>query len=206
MFYSYLAHHQARSRAPHSGTILLSTIQLGLIALQTFCKPQLFAPTTWNSHSSRMSAIDPNRPDIVAFMAIASAALARPLPAPKDVFSFGGSDPIAADERLQLAMEGKKTATTSWPVPDPPHFGVGDLSVILDGKGLPRAVMRTISLVKCRFREVEEEFALAEAEGDYETYRQGHIAFYRDQKNGHEFGEDSMVLCERFEVIYPHQE
>lgn len=149
-----------------------------------------------------MSAVDPNRPDIVAFMAAASAALGRPLPAPKDIFNFG-SNPSDADERLQLAIQGKKTATTSWPIPNPLHWGVGDLSVILDGKGTPRAIMRTKSFVECKFCDVEEDFALAEAEGDYQAYREGHIAFYRQQENGHEFGDDSMVLCERFEVIYP---
>jgi uncharacterized protein YhfF len=149
-----------------------------------------------------MSAIDPSRPDIVAFMASASSALGRALPAPKDIFNFGGSSPALADERLRLAVQGKKTATTSWPVPDPLHWGVGDLSVILDGRGAPKALMRTTSFVQCRFRDVEEEFALAEAEGDYEAYRTGHIAFYGQQENGEAFGDESMVLCERFEVIY----
>ncbi len=149
-----------------------------------------------------MSAIDPARPDIVAFVARASGDLGRDFPAPKDVFSFGGTSPALADERLLLAIQGIKTATTSWPVPDPLHWGVGDLSVILDGKGKPRALMRTISFVQCRFCDVEEEFALAEAEGDYEAYRIGHIEFYRGQDGGHEFGEESIVLCERFEVIY----
>jgi uncharacterized protein YhfF len=150
-----------------------------------------------------MSAIDPSRPDIVAFMAAASAALGRDLPAPKDVFNFGGSNPALADELLLLAIQGKKTATTSWPVPDPLYWGVGDLSVILDGSGAPRALMRTTSFVQCRFRDVAEDFALAEAEGDYEAYRTGHIDFYRRQENGDAFGEDSVVLCESFEVIYP---
>jgi uncharacterized protein YhfF len=149
-----------------------------------------------------MSQVDPSRPDIVAFMAAASSALDRPLPTPKDVFHFGGSSPTLADERLLLAIQGKKTATTSWPVPDPLYWGVGDLSVILDGNGAPKALMRTTSVFKCRFSEVDEEFAVAEAEGDYEAYRTGHIAFYREQEKGEEFNEDSVVMCETFEVIY----
>ncbi|GAB1315326.1 hypothetical protein MFIFM68171_05536 [Madurella fahalii] len=149
-----------------------------------------------------MSATDPSRPDIVAFMAMASAALDVDLPAPKDVFNFGGTSPALADERLLLAIQGKKTATTSWPVPDPLYWGVGDLSVILDGKGSPAAVMRTTSMVQCKFRDVDEEFALAEAEGDYEAYRTGHIEFYRSQQKDDEFGDESVVLCERFEVVF----
>ncbi|KAK3291099.1 PUA-like domain-containing protein [Chaetomium fimeti] len=149
-----------------------------------------------------MSAIDPSRPDIVAFMADASSALGRALPAPKDVFHFGGESAALADQRLRLAVQGKKSATTSWPVPEPLHWGVGDLSVIMDGAGVPRALMRTTSLIQCRFRDVEEDFGLAEAEGDYEAYRAGHVAFYRRQEGGEAFGEDSVVLCERFEVVY----
>lgn len=152
-----------------------------------------------------MSSIDPDRPDIQAFMANASKALNRNLPTPKDIFSFGGDNPRVTDELLALALEGKKTATTSWPIPDPLHWGVGDLSVILNGKGEPAAVMQTLSFVECRFKDVAEDFALAEAEGDYEAYRRGHIWFYGQQEGGHEFGDESMVLCERFVVIYPEK-
>lgn len=153
--------------------------------------------------NNTMSATDPSRTDIVAFMALASAVLDQPLPPPKDVFNFGGKNPTRAAEFLQLAIEGKKTATTSWPVPDPLYWGPGDLSVILGGEGKPGAVMRTTSFVTCKFKDVAEDFALAEAEGDYEAYRMGHIWFYGQQEGGDKFGDESMVLCERFEVIYP---
>jgi len=150
-----------------------------------------------------MSAVDPNRSDIVAFMAEASTALGVSLPAPKDVFHFGGTRSEAhVDEMLRRAISGEKTATTSWPIPDPLYWGVGDLSVILDGRGAPGAVMRTTSFVKCKFKDVAEDFALAEGEGPYEVYRQGHFEFYGAQENGHDFNDESMVLCERFEVIY----
>lgn len=152
-----------------------------------------------------MSSVDPSRPDIQAFMAEASRTLGRDLPAPKDVFNFGGDNARVTDELLALAKEGKKTATTSWPIPSPLHWGVGDLSVILNGKGEPAAVMRTLSFVECKFKDVAEEFALAEAEGDYAAYRQGHIWFYGQQPNGQEFNDESMVLCERFEVVYPER-
>ena len=158
-----------------------------------------------------MSAVDPNHPDVVAFMAIAAAALGEPsLPAPKDVFNFGHGDPAWADKTLALAIRGEKSATTSWPIPDPLYWGVGDLSVILDGQGKPAALMRTTEFVKCLFKDVDEGFALAEAEGDYNSYRDGHIKFYNEvqemskpEAERQVFGEESWVLCERFEVIYP---
>jgi len=157
-----------------------------------------------------MSATSPSRPDIVAFMSLASSALGHPLPPPKDIFDFAhGSDrPDLTDLFLQNAILGIKSATTSWPIPDPLHWGVGDYSVILDSEGAPAAVMRTLSLVRCRFRDVEEEFALAEGEGDYEEYREGHLRYYRSQEKegGERFGEESWVLCERFEVVYARED
>lgn len=149
-----------------------------------------------------MSSVDPKRSDIKAFMAEASKALGRDLPDPKDVFHFGGDNARVTDELLALALEGKKTATTSWPIPDPLPWGVGDLSVILDGKREPAALMRTLSFVECKFEDVAEDFGLAEAEGSYEDFRKGHFWFYGQQENGNEFGDESKVLCERFEVIY----
>ncbi|KAL2264503.1 hypothetical protein VTJ83DRAFT_7013 [Remersonia thermophila] len=148
-----------------------------------------------------MYEIDPSRPEIVAFMAAASAALGQTLTSPKDIFQFGDS-PAIADELLLLAIQGKKTATMTWPVPDPLFWDIGDLSVILDGQGKPRALMRTTSMVRRRFCDVDQDFAAAEAEGDYETWRTGHIAYFQRQKEKEEFTEDSEVLCERFEVIY----
>ena len=43
---------------------------------------------------------------------------------------------------------------------------------------MPRALKQATSFMQCRFREVDEEFALAEAGGDDEAYRLGHIEFY----------------------------
>ena len=150
-----------------------------------------------------MSEHPVDRPDVTAYMAEACRALGRTLSAPKDVFSFGDEhDRASTDERLRDALAGLKTATTSWPVPRPRHWDVGDLSVILDSAGKPSAVMRTLELVECKFRDVAEDFALAENEGTYEDYREGHLRFYNRQGKG-EFGDDCMVLCERFEVIYP---
>ncbi|KAI9702201.1 MAG: hypothetical protein M1820_006283 [Bogoriella megaspora] len=152
-----------------------------------------------------MSRFPLDSPEIVAFMTSASKHLGRDLPKPKDVFDFGEDKPHLSDELLSFAIEGKKTATTTWPVPSPQHWDVGDLSVILNGAGKPSALMRTTELKKCKFRDVEEDFALAEGEGDYEQYRKNHIYWYGryGEMNGELFGEDSIVLCERFEIIYP---
>ena len=147
-----------------------------------------------------MSRVDPSRPDVVAIMNEASQALGSALPAPKDVFDF------SSDEILSAALAGNKTATTSWPVPNPLHWNVGDYSVILDQSDKPVAVMQTLSFHRCKFRDVPEDFALAEAEGGYEEYRRGHFAYYGRMKNGSEFSDDSEVLCERFKLVYRTKE
>lgn len=155
-----------------------------------------------------MSRISPSRDDIKSFMALASSSLGTPLPAPKDVFAFNeGGSATTGEKILELALSGAKTATTSWPVPTPRHWDVGDVSVIVDGAERPVAVMRTLSLQEYRFRDVPEGFALAEAEGSYEDYRTGHIEYYRKRdERGPGFGDDSMVLCERFEIVFSIRE
>ena len=88
--------------------------------------------------------------------------------------------------------------------------------MILDGEGKPGALMRTTELRVCKFRDVDEEFAIAEGEGNYGEYRTGHLEYYNSVgytgfergKDGERvvFGEESLVLCERFEVVYPRLE
>lgn len=149
-----------------------------------------------------MSETDPARPDIVTFMARAASELKTTLAPPKDVCKFG-DNPALADELLGLLLQGKKTSTTTWPIPETLHWGVGDLSVILDGRGDPRAIIRTTSFVRCRFGDVAEDFALAEGEGDYEQWREGHIRYFKRVEGGKGFSEEVEVLCEWFEVVYP---
>ncbi|KAF2230934.1 PUA-like protein [Viridothelium virens] len=152
-----------------------------------------------------MSRFPLEGPEIVAFMKSVSQYLGREFPKPKDVFDFGEDKPHVSDELLSLAIQGKKTATTSWPVPSPRHWDVGDLSIILNGAGKPSALMRTTELKTCKFRDVDEDFGLAEGEGTFEQYRKNHFYWYGryGERNGEVFGEDSVVLCERFEILYP---
>ncbi|KAL9616769.1 MAG: hypothetical protein Q9160_008394 [Pyrenula sp. 1 TL-2023] len=150
-----------------------------------------------------MSTVDPTTPTIVAFMKKASQELATDLPAPKDVFAFGMGNAKLSETSLANVLRGDKTATTSWPIPNPLHWGVGDLSVILNGKGEPAAIMKTLSFRECKFKDVEESFGLAEGEGSFQDYRQGHFRFYGLQKEKGVFTDESWVLCERFEVVYP---
>jgi len=83
---------------------------------------------------------------------------------------------------------------------------VGDLSVILDGAGAPRAVIETTELRVVPFEEVDAEHAHAEGEGDRTLahWRAVHERFWREHsENERGYAPDMPVLCERFRLVYP---
>jgi len=105
-------------------------------------------------------------PVIRDFMAKVSQDLGTFLPALKDIFSFGDDNARVTKELTELALAGRKTATTSFPVPQPQHWDVGDLSVGLDENKKPCFVMRTTELRVVNFEDVDASFAADEGEGD----------------------------------------
>lgn len=128
---------------------------------------------------------------------------------PPPAWSFG-ADPEAADELLDLVLDGEKTATTSaaWDYEDAgePLPQAGELSILLDGSGRPRALIRSTSVETVPFDEVDGDVVEDEAEGDgtVETWRAEREAFFRETLGeGREFAADMPILVERFEVLYP---
>src|SRR5262245_11916988 len=98
-----------------------------------------------------------------------------------DGFSFGDT-PEMVDKLLELVLAGKKTATTSsWKEELANNNWKGKQWIVLDGKGVKRAVIETTELKKCRFDEVNETFVRDEGEGDLtlEYWRNEHEAFFR---------------------------
>jgi uncharacterized protein YhfF len=129
---------------------------------------------------------------------------------PPPAWAFGDS-PRLADELLDLVLRGVKTATTSavWehteagtPLPEP-----GDLSIVLDGRGHPRALLRTTDVRTVRFADVDAEHAYLEGEDDrtLETWTAEHDRYFRRlaAAAGRTFDGDTEVLLERFEVRFP---
>jgi uncharacterized protein YhfF len=146
----------------------------------------------------------PSSPNITLFMSQASKDLNLPLPAPKDIFAFGGSQTHITARLNAIAFAGHKTATTSYPVPNPIHWGVNDLSVGLDENGEPAFVMRTTYLEEMNFEDVPDSFAVDEGEGTAQEWREGHVEYYNREKNGaFGVGAGKRVLIERFEIIWP---
>ena len=80
-----------------------------------------------------------------------------------------GADPEQADRLLQLVLDGTRTATAS-PREDYDLDGVplpeaGDMGIVLDGRGRPRALVTVTSVEVKPFDEVTEADAHDEGEG-----------------------------------------
>lgn len=151
----------------------------------------------------------PSSPEIVEFMNTAAKALGvQSLPEPKDIFAFGEANRRVTGDLNKLALAGIKRATTSFPVPNPRHWDVGDLSVGLDEFDKPCFLMKTTELVEKNFEDVDYEFAFTEGEGDksLEFWRSEHRHCYKDKMgpDGRLFGDGigRKVLCERYEIIF----
>jgi uncharacterized protein YhfF len=127
---------------------------------------------------------------------------------PPPAWSFGAGEQ-QADDLLALVLDGTKTATAGalWdyesdgdPLPEP-----GSLSIILDGRGHPRALIECTAVEVVPFDEVDEEHARLEGEGDLslEHWREVHQQFFTEvATHEHGFRPDMPVVCERFRVVY----
>lgn len=114
------------------------------------------------------------------------------------------------DRLLAYVLDGPKRATTGalWayeaegeavPVP-------GDFSVLLDGHGVARCVIRTTRVDIVPLDEVDAAYAYDEGEGDrsLEYWRDAHWTYFARELAG--LGITASwkmpVVCERFEVVY----
>ena len=116
-----------------------------------------------------------------------------------ETFSFGDS-PKLADELLALVLSGAKRATCWAESQGLLSAEVGKAMVVLDGQGVPRAVVRTIELTKRRFDEVDVAFARDEGEGDrsLQYWREAHRRYFTRLGR---YAPDMMLWCERFELV-----
>lgn len=116
-----------------------------------------------------------------------------------ETFSFGDS-PELADELLALVLSGAKRATCWAESQGLLSAEVGKAMVVLDGRGVPRAVVRTIELTKRRFDEVDAAFAHDEGEGDrsLQYWREAHRRYFTRLGR---YAPDMTLWCERFELV-----
>lgn len=147
-------------------------------------------------------------PSIEGFWRECRAALpGLPVAAP-EAWAFGATS-SHADSLLALVLDGKKTATASslWDyeysqdqLPEP-----GLLNIILDGLGVPRALLETVSIEIVPFGEVQASHAFAEGEGDrsLKYWRETHEQYWREHsENPRGFESDMPVVCERLRLLY----
>lgn len=123
-------------------------------------------------------------------------------------WSFGAT-PEQADALLALVLDGTKTATAGalWDyeaageeLPEP-----GDLAIITDSGGHPRALIAITDVRVVAFDEVTEEHAHAEGEGDRSLayWREVHERFFTEHATHDKaFATDMPVVCETFRVLH----
>jgi uncharacterized protein YhfF len=125
---------------------------------------------------------------------------------------FGGTNAALATELAKLVVNGPKRATATllrdfetgsqlvFPRP-------GDLWVLVDGMGHPLSVLETTQVDVRPFAGVDATFAWDEGEGDRSLawWREAHIRYFGHQAatDGFAFNEDSMVVLERFTIVWP---
>lgn len=102
---------------------------------------------------------------------------------------------------------GTSTAVAELTAAGEPEPQVGELSIVLDGAGHPRALIRTTQVRRARFGDVDEAFAASEGEDDrtLASWRREHERYWRRvlAGTGVEVDDDLDVLLETFEVLYP---
>lgn len=120
--------------------------------------------------------------------------------------SIGGT-PALADEGAALILAGTKTATSSvfWDYPDGRIPFAGALSVLLDGRGRPVAIVETTATWPVRYCDVTGAMALAYGEGECTLASWHHHTggWFRDKaaREGHSFTDDTIILWETLAVV-----
>ncbi|MFC5370834.1 ASCH domain-containing protein [Arcanobacterium bovis] len=122
-------------------------------------------------------------------------------------FAFG-MDREQANRLCELVTQGKKRATSSY-LPSYAKAGVpiptvGDLSILCDGDGVPRALLCNTAIEIVPFADVDEHVAQAEGEGSYADWVRAHRDFFEREISdlGGEFDERAEVITEFFETLY----
>lgn len=119
-----------------------------------------------------------------------------------ETFAFGDG-PELCDRLIALVRSGKKTATCGammdYIESDDPMPAVGRQDIVLDWDGTPQLVIETTEVTIRRFKDVPEDFALAEGENEsWDDWARAHKVFF-DRNGG--WDEKMELVCERFKVI-----
>ncbi len=126
-----------------------------------------------------------------------------------DYWSFGDTEELV-NNLLKLVLEGKKTGTSS--LDDAYKEGdlkpqEGSCSIVTDFSGNPKCVIKIIKVKTLKFKDVTEEMAALEGEGDLSLkyWRDVHIEFFNRsyyKDTDEKFTEDKLIIFEEFKVVY----
>lgn len=119
-------------------------------------------------------------------------------------------DEESANDLAKLVIEGTKRGTASlydfYKIDDEELPEVYDYSIITNWDGIAQCIIRTKKIIILPFKDVNEEMAEIEGEGDksLEYWRRAHINFFTQELEEYdiEFSEDMPVVFEEFEVVY----
>ncbi|MHB1628699.1 MAG: ASCH domain-containing protein [Bacilli bacterium] len=120
------------------------------------------------------------------------------------------SDEKSANELAALVKAGMKTATASlslfYELEGEQLPKNGDLNVITNWDGVAQAVIEVVRVDLVPFKNVDEDFAKKEGEGDRSlTYwREVHTEFFTKEllTFNQQFSEDMLTVCVDFKLVY----
>lgn len=120
------------------------------------------------------------------------------------------SDKESADNLAKLVLQGTKRGTASlydiYDIDDEELPKVYDYSIITNWDGAAQCIIRTKKIIILPFKDVNEEMAEIEGEGDksLEYWRRVHIDFFEKELEEYnmKFSKDMPVVFEEFEVVY----
>ena len=144
-----------------------------------------------------------------AFIASAARYADEAAGAAYTVWQFGYGEE-QGDRLLDCVLHGPKRATTGalWAYEhnEEPLPVAGTFSIVTDGRGTPRCIIRTSSVEVLPFDEVGERHAWDEGEGDRSLayWREGHWPYFvREMETmGLTAVAGMPVVFERFDVVY----
>lgn len=116
----------------------------------------------------------------------------------------------SANDLAKLVTNGIKRGTTSlydlYKIDNEEIPRVNDYDIITDWNGIAQCIIRTKKVTILPFKDVDEELAKIEGEGDksLKYWQNVHIYFFSKELKelGMEFNPDMKVVFEEFEVIF----
>lgn len=117
------------------------------------------------------------------------------------------------DELADLTLQGIKSATaSSYPMylyEEEPIPQIGQYNIILNSNEEAVCIIQTVKVDIVPFDKVDEKQAFQEGEGDRSLtfWRAVHKEMFEQELQSihQEFDENMLVVCEKFQVVYPKQ-